>query len=90
MLLIRYKSLNHKELAKHPGRKSILSPLSINIIGKEQTTHQKKMIGKKLRKIIQRFLLLFLILKITKYILPTFQNSSNREKYFVFLIIPNG
>ena len=41
----------------------ILNPLLINMSGKESNIRQIEMIGKLLRKIIQKFLLIFCILK---------------------------
>ena len=47
---------------------------------KEQLFHQKKMIGKSLRKINKQLLLMFCMLKRKKYILPMFQNITQIVK----------
>ena len=48
------------------------------------------MIEKNLRKIIKKLLLIFYMLKKTKYIMPMFQNISQIVKTKLFLMIPNG
>ena len=49
------------------------------------------MIGKTLRKIVYQLLLMFCMLKKKKHICPACvsKHNSNREKAFIFLLIPN-
>ena len=45
-------ALNSGEIKKAPQRRTKIKPFQINITGKELIFHQRKMIGKKLRKIM--------------------------------------
>ena len=61
-----------------------LKSLEISITGKEKITHQQKMIGKNLRKVIQRLLLMFCTIKKEKYILLMFQKITQIVKNKLF------
>ena len=59
--------------------------------GMEQTIHQKKKIGKNLRKLMSQMLLMFFMLKKKKYIYAyVSKNNLNREKQVILLMISNG
>ena len=55
-----------------------------NITEKEQVSHKKKMIGKKLRIIIEQLLLMVYMLKAKKYTLPMFPNLIQTVKNKLF------
>ena len=58
--------LKHEQIRKHSQRIST-KELQINIIGKELITNQEKLLGKRLRKVVQQLLLMCYRLK-DKYI----------------------
>ena len=63
----------------------------MKVTKKEQIFHQKKMIGKNLRKIIEQLLLMFCMLKKKKmYTAYVSKFSSNCENQVFLLMIPNG
>ena len=51
--------------------------------------HQRKMIGKNLRKVMQQLLLMFCMWKEKRYILLMFQNNLNCGKQVILLMIQN-
>ena len=63
-------TLNHEEIKKDPQRITKINPFISKYNWEGIIFHQKKMIGKNLRKVIEQVLLIFCMLKKKKYILP--------------------
>ena len=56
----------------------------MNITGQESIFHQKKVVGRNLRKMFRQLLLMFCMLKKENYILLIFQNITKIKKKKLF------
>ena len=73
-------ALNHQKIKDHPERITKIKPFTAKYHWEIINYPSEKHDWKKGKKIIQQLLLMFYMLKITKYILPTFENITQSVK----------
>ena len=82
-------ALNHEEIKKYPLRITKVKPFTTKYNWKGKIFHQKKMIGKKMRKIMKQLLLIFCMLQ-KIYLTYVLKHNSNCEQQIILLMITNG